>query len=157
MMFAHFTWLTCSTISPWWEVVFSLIRRTHVMHWMESLIFYQIRLPPKDASDILSVLEHGTRLSPYRFPYDFPTSHATEHFRAFPSRGVFPNNAWLVLSDNHTSEMASISQYRLPNCQFFLLHGLHGPQSTRFDRGPHRSLLAADYHCPKVFLIAICS
>lgn len=61
--FAHFARLTYSTVSTCWAVFFSLIWQTHVVRWMESLIFTQIHLPPKGASDILLVLECGTRLS----------------------------------------------------------------------------------------------
>jgi len=115
---------------------------------MESLVFCQIHLLPKDASDILPVF--GAQDLPFALAPSlrFPSFHATECFGVFPSWVVFPND---VLSTNCASEMASVSQSGLPKCQFCLLHSLHGPWSARFDRGPRCSLLAANCHYPEVF------
>lgn len=96
-IFSHFTWLTYFTVSMQWEVVFSLIHRTCVLCWMESLAFSQIFLPPKDALDILLILECGSRLLPWCLPHGFLASHGTECFRDCSSWGVFPNDARLVL------------------------------------------------------------
>lgn len=60
-VFALITWLTFSTVSRWWEVVFSLIC---VMQWMESLVLCPNPLTAQYASYIPLVLERRTHLSP---------------------------------------------------------------------------------------------
>lgn len=148
MSYACFVWLTWSTDSAQSKTVFSHLRLPHVNRCMELLCSHPKPLtiwghPVQDRR----FPEHGSHLCTFNaFWFFHPWFSGSPCVRVLglpPSRPCSSSDVWAVIRANRASKTSLFSQFGPHKGYFVLLHSLHGPRSTRFDRDPRRSTLAA--------------